>query len=69
MHTHINYTFTKVSGNCTFSCRVGVTVSFSQPAYTVNEGDRLVQPVLLFSNPSSFEVRVRIRDSSQSATR
>ena len=44
-------------------------MSFSQPTYTVTENDRLVQPVLLLSNPSSFDVRVRIRDTSQSAKR
>ena len=31
-----------------------ITVGFDSAKYTVNEDDRIVQPLLYFSNPSSF---------------
>ena len=45
-----------------------ITVSFSQSTYSVNEDDGLVQPVLVLSNPSSTNITVQVRDTSNTAT-
>ena len=44
---------------------VGISVSFTQASYSVSEGDGLVQPVIILSEPLSccnFHVRVNVRD-------
>ena len=45
-----------------------ITVSFSQVAYNVNESDGLIQPTLLFSNPSSSDIALQVEDTSNTAT-
>ena len=45
---------------------IGVRVSFNQSSYTVYENDEVL-PVLTLSNPSSFDVTIRIRDTEGSA--
>ena len=45
-----------------------IIVSFSQRAYNVNESDGQLQPTLLFSNPSSSNITVRVEDTSNAAT-
>ena len=54
---------------CVTFYQLEVTVSFEQSTYTFNENDGLVVPVLVLSNPSSFEVNIRVRDASRSAMR
>ena len=44
------------------------TISFNQSAYSVNENEGPVQPVLVLSNPSSTDVTVRITDGEGTAT-
>lgn len=46
---------------------IGVTVFFSQSTYTINENDQVVQPVLVLSNPLSFNDTIKVRDASRSA--
>ena len=46
---------------------IGVTVSFHQSTYTVNESDGMIQPVLVLGNPSSFDVDIRVKDVEKSA--
>ena len=41
-----------------------VIINFSQSTYSVNENDGLVQPVLILSNPSVFDITLQIRDIS-----
>ena len=58
------YGYTYVVFSVTFY--VGVRVSFNQSSYTVYENDELL-PVLTLSNPSSFDVTIRIRDAEVTA--
>ena len=44
------------------------TVSFNQSTYSVNEGSRQLQPVLVLSNPSSFHMTVVVTVSQINAT-
>ena len=44
-----------------------VTISFNQPFYNINENDGILQPVLVLSNPSSFDATVRVRDVRKTA--
>jgi len=44
-----------------------VTISFNQPLYNINENDGILQPVLVLSNPSSFDATVRVRDAKKTA--
>ena len=41
-------------------CLIVTTISFEQPAYTVNEADGKVEPVLVLSNPSSSVITVQV---------
>ena len=47
---------------------LAVTVTFSQPSYSINEGAGPAQPVLFLSNPSSFSIVVQVRDTENTAT-
>ena len=47
---------------------IAITVSFSQSTYSVNEGDGVVQPVLVLSNPSSADITVQVRSNDNTAT-
>ena len=47
---------------------IAITVSFSQSAYSVNEDDGVVQPVLVLSNPSSTDITVQVRSNDNTAT-
>ena len=51
---------------CLMCCKlifyVAITISFNQSTYSVNEDDRLVQPVLVLSNPSSTDITVLVKD-------
>ena len=44
------------------------TISFNESAYTVNENEGQVQPVIVLSNPSSTDVTVRVTDGEGTAT-
>ena len=44
------------------------TISFNQSAYSVNENEGPVQPVLVLSNPSSTDVTVQVKDGEDNAT-
>ena len=48
-----------------------VGVSFNQSSYTVNEGNKQAQPVLVLSRPLSIDITVQlvyVHDSSLNAT-
>ena len=47
---------------------IAATISFNQSAYSANEDDGVVQPVLVLSNPSSIKITVQVRDDSNNAT-
>ena len=47
---------------------LGVTVTFSQSTYNVNENDMMVQPVITLSIPAAFNITIRIRDVGRSAS-
>ena len=44
------------------------TVSFNESAYSVNENEGSVQPVVVLSNPSSTDVIVQVTDEGNTAT-
>ena len=44
------------------------TVSFNKSAYSVNENEGPVQPVLVLNNPSSTDVTVEVTDEGGTAT-
>ena len=50
-------------------CKIslGVTVTFNQSTYTINENSRMVQPVITLSNPAAFDITIRIRDRGRTA--
>ena len=39
---------------------IAISVRFDNAAYTVNEGDGIVQPLLVLSNPSAFNETVQV---------
>ena len=39
-----------------------IVLKFNQPIYVVNEDDGIVQPVLVLSNPSSYDVTIQVND-------
>ena len=43
-------------------------VTFNQRSYTFNEGTREAQPVIIFSNPSSFDIVVNLMTDDITAT-
>ena len=45
-----------------------ITVSFSQVTYFINESDGRLQPMLFFSNPSSIDITLQVKDTSNTAT-
>ena len=45
-----------------------ITVKFNQSTYRINEDGRLVQPVLVLTNPSSFDITVQIINNNNNAT-
>ena len=45
-----------------------IKVRFKDSTYRVSESDGLVQPVLLFNNPSSTDITVHIRNIDNNAT-
>ena len=47
---------------------IDATVSFNRSAYSIVEDDGPVQPVLVLSNPSSFDITVQVTDTSITAT-
>ena len=44
-----------------------MAVSFNQLIYTVNEADRLLEVLLVLSNPASFDVTVTVFNTDGSA--
>ena len=46
---------------------LGITVRFSQSTYSVNEGARAAQPVLVLSNPSSTDITVAVYNTNGTA--
>ena len=51
-------------------CKIslGVTVTFNQSSYTINENNRIVQPEITLSNPAAFDITIRIRDRERTAS-
>ena len=47
---------------------LAIDVFFNQSSYNVSEDSKLVQPVLVFSNPSSYNVTVKVVATNDSAT-
>ena len=47
---------------------VDATISFEQSTYSIVEDGGPVQPVLVLSNPSSFDITVEVTDTSITAT-
>ena len=45
-----------------------ITVRFNQTAYNVDENVGPVQPLLVFSNPSSTDIIVQVRETEITAT-
>ena len=45
-----------------------LNVNFNQSTYSVNENDRILQPVLILSNPSSTDITVQVRSTDKTAT-
>ena len=45
-----------------------ITVNFGQVAYSINESNGQLQPMLLFSNPSSTDITLQVEDTSNTAT-
>ena len=43
-------------------------MSFNESAYTINENEGPVQPVIVLSNPSSTDVTVQVTDGGGTAT-
>ena len=44
------------------------SIKFEESSYSVNEGNRPVQPVLILSNPSSTSITVNILNIDDTAT-
>ena len=47
---------------------VDIILRFNQTVYSVNEDDGKVQPVLVLSNPSSYDVIIQVNDDEITAT-
>ena len=47
---------------------LGVTVTFSQSTYSIYEDSGVVQPVLIFSNPSSIYLTIQVNADAITAT-
>ena len=47
---------------------VAVTIFFDQSVYTIDEAVGPLQPVLVLSNPSSFNIAIQVVDTSTTAT-
>ena len=47
---------------------LAITVNFSQVAYSINESNGQLQPMLLFSNPASTDITLQVEDTSNTAT-
>ena len=47
---------------------VDIVLRFNQTVYSVNEDDGIVQPVLVLSNPSSYDVTIQVNDDEITAT-
>ena len=47
---------------------LGITVRFDKAMYTVDEDNGLIQPLLIFSNPSSFIEIVQVNNIDITAT-
>ena len=45
-----------------------ITMSFEQPAYSVNEDTGPAQPVLVISNASEVDITVQVTNTDGSAT-
>ena len=47
---------------------VGATVRFEQEAYSVDECNKNVQPVLILNDPFSIDITVKVFSTDESAT-
>ena len=47
---------------------IAIKVKFERPTYRIDEGKGPLYPVLVFSNPSSFDITVRVRSMDSNAT-
>ena len=48
---------------------IGVTVSFNHSEYSIVENDGILQPVLVLSDPLSFDAEVNVKDKPKTTTR
>ena len=53
---------------CVSFCISVVIINFNQSSYSVNESDVSVQPELILSNPSVFDIILEIMDISTGLT-
>ena len=53
---------------CISFCNLVVVINFNQSTYSVNESDISVQPGLILSNPSVFDIILEIRDINTGLT-
>ena len=53
---------------CTITPSIACTVRFEQTTYSVDEDDGPAQPLLVFSNPSSTNITVKVFNTDESAT-
>ena len=51
-----------------YFCGIDIMVSFSQSTYSISEDAGPIQPVLVLSNPSSFESTVKVFNIDGTAT-
>ena len=63
VHIVWHLAFTKFS-----STFLAITVTFSQPSFSFGERGEIAEPVIMFSNPSSFIISVYVETNDISAT-
>ena len=47
---------------------LAITISFNETKYKINEDSKVVQPVLVLSNPLPIDTTVQVRDKVVHAT-
>ena len=47
---------------------IDIILRFNQTVYRVNEDDGPVQPILVLSNPSSYDITIQANDNEINAT-
>ena len=54
--------------NCSFTSCVAATISFNQPQYSIVEGNEPLKPLLVLSNPSSYDITIRVENINDNAS-